>query len=453
MTILILDIGSSSVRAALFDHDAHLIDGAQVQKSHQMRPDGTFDAGTLQMRVESCIDEILKHPAAETIDAVGMDTFVGNMVGLDSENLPLTPLMTYAETRATHDLDALRPIYMATDTHQRTGCPHYTAYLPSQLAWLRRHEPQTLRLVHQWCDLGSFLYRQWFGGTVPISYSCASWTGLLHRQPLTWDAIWLDALDLTTDTFAPLADFNTVQQGLRSDYRLRWSALTDVPFYLAIGDGAAANIGSGATDERYIALTIGTTAALRVVTTDHLPRVPDGLWGYRVDAQRHLIGGATTEGGNIYQWVQKTYQLPNDAEAQIANRDWGAHGLTFVPLLGGERTPGYNPHATGSITGLRLDTTPVDILQAALEGVTLRLKMIFDQIPKRATPKIYAGGGALQQSAIWAQMIADQFACPLQLVEGSVATARGVACLVLSEQHGRDLGRIAASQGRLITPR
>lgn len=453
MNILVVDIGTSSVRAMLFDENANLIPDTSVQIQHQPEQHGCFDIATLQNRVEACIYEVLSLATGHSISAFGMDTFVGNIVGLDRAGQPLTPLLTYAETRARVELEALRSVYNASDTHQRTGCPHYTAYLPSQLAWFRNSHPDTFAQIATWVDLGSYLYRQWFGRDVPMSYSCASWTGLLHRADLTWDALWLAELGLSTENLAPLADFNEAQQGLSHEFATRWPTLADVPFYLAIGDGAAANIGSGATDESAIALTIGTTAALRIVTTAENPPVPDGLWSYRVDTKRHLIGGATTEGGNIYRWVSQTFQLPEDAEAQIENRAWGVHGLEFVPLLGGERTPAYNPDARGTLGGLRFSTTPVDILQAGLESVTHRLKLICDRLPKRPNAQLYAGGGALANSSIWPQMIADHFEMPIALLPHADVTARGVALLILEEKAPFGLSDAFKLDSEVVFPR
>lgn len=458
MTVLAIDIGSSSVRALLFDSSARLIPSALVQYPHSMLTDSSgaayFDVSTIQQQVDRCIDHLLQHPAAKGIQAVGLTTFVGNIVGIDGQHQALTPLLTYADARAVADFEALHPIYHATNTHQRTGCPHYTAYLPSQLHWFQRTQPTLFEQVAQWVDLSSYLYRQWFERDIPMSYSCASWSGLLNRYTLEWDTDWLAVLGLDLSRFASLADYTSVQQGLCPAYAQRWPQLNEVPFYLAVGDGAAANIGSGAVDERSIALTVGTTAALRMVTSADMPSVPAGLWGYRVDAVHHLIGGATSEGGNIYRWVKTTFQLPADAEAQIAQREPDAHGLTFVPHLAGERSPNWNPSATGSIQGLRLTTSPVDILHAALEGVASQLALIANQLPNAASATcIYAGGGALLQSKVWPQLICNKLGRELVLVDSPEVTARGCACLTLGHLYQRPFTDFMPPTGRIITPR
>ncbi|MCB9436225.1 MAG: gluconokinase [Anaerolineales bacterium] len=458
MTVLVIDIGSSSVRALLFDSSARLIPAAFVQHQHQMQTDRAgaayFEVEALQHRVERCIDEVLQHPAAATIQAVGLTTFASNCIGLGADNQPLTPLLTYADSRSSADLETLRHTYLASDTLQRTGCPHHTAYWPGQLAWLHRTQPDVVQQVRQWVDFGSYLYRQWFGVDVPMSYSMASWSGLLNRDTLTWDDVWLRALGMTPQQFPTLADYTATQHGLQPSYALRWPHLLEVPIYLAVGDGAAATIGVGVLDECSMALTVGTTAALRMISSDFMPPVPQGLWAYRVDATRHLIGGATSEGGNVYQWARDTLNLPPDAEQQIIQRLSHTHGLTFVPHLAGERSPNWNPHATGSIHGLRLTTSAVDILQAALEGVAHQLALIAERLPNaESVERVYGGGGALRQSAVWPQIMADALRRELVLIESDEVTARGCACMVLSHLTNQPLAAFEAPTGRVITPR
>ncbi len=445
MTLLVIDVGSSSIRALLFDDEACPIRNAVCSYSHQFTTDppgaAVADAEALRHLIEQCIDEILEHPQAINIRAVGMDTFVGNMLGVDKKWQAITPIYTYADTRSADQVKQLATQIDIQATHQRTGCLHHTAYHPARLHWLRETNPDLASQVTRWIDLGTYCYSTWFGETA-CSYSIASWSGLLNRGELQWDDGWLQLLKRTASDFPTLADYSTPNLGLVADYAERWPDLQDVPFFLAVGDGAAANIGLGAVDPRTIALTVGTTAALRVVTTASHPTVPDGLWGYRVSATHHLLGGATSEGGNIFQWARQTLNLDvADLEAKLGSSEAGQHGITFLPLLAGERSPGWATNATGSIHGLRLSTTPFDLLQAALESVALRLSVIADQLAETAADdaQIFAGGGALTSSLAWAQMITNAINRPLWVVDEVETTARGVAILILAGLENKSL--------------
>ncbi|MCC6616318.1 MAG: gluconokinase [Anaerolineae bacterium] len=444
MAVMVIDIGSSSVRVMLFDGQARAIPGAVASRQYQFanEPAGAAvaDAQLLLQLTEACIDDILQHPKASKVEVVAMAIFTDSLLGLDESGEVVTPVYTYGDTRSAEDVKLLDRQIDSVATHQRTGCMNHTTYLPGRLHWLRRTEPHTFAAVKRWQDFATYLYALWFG-EAPCSYSVASWTGLLNRARLEWDSTWFDLLGLDAAKFPRLSDYDDMQTGLVPDYAARWPLLASVPFCLAVGDGAAANVGSGAVDTSHMALTVGTTAALRVIMDAELPDVPRGLWGYRLDAAHHVIGGATFEGGNIFHWARSVLRLPENDEtlaAELARRPPDSHGLVFLPLLAGERSPGWAGDATGSIVGLRLSTSAVDLLQAAYEGVALRLALTADQLAP-LTPNetsVMAGGGALAASAVWVQTIANALNRTIHLVAETEITARGTAILAL-----RALGR------------
>lgn len=439
MAVLVIDIGSSSVRALLCDETAAPIPGAAATIPHQPRShapgEATYDPLEIRARVESCIDAVMQHPAAAQISVVGMATLASNLLGVDHNSQPVTPLYSYADTRCAADVAVLRATLPVESVHQRTGCLIHTAYHPARLRWLWRTQPELFRQVDQWTDIGTYLYTAWFGDA-PCSYSIASWSGLLSRSDLDWYSILLSELRLEEIGLPPLADYGDGVQGLLPDYAGRWPALRDVPFCLAVGDGAAATIGCGCTDSTRLALSLGTTAALRVVSDDILPAVPEGLWSYLIDARYHLIGGATSEGGNLFQWAQQALRLGDDPvalDAALLDRIPDGHGLTVLPLLAGERSPGWSLDATGTITGLRLSTTPADILQALMEAVALRLALVAEQLGPlaRSDAPVIGGGGALAASTAWSAILASALDRVVYLTNLQEVTARGIAVLAL----------------------
>lgn len=432
MTILVIDVGSSSVRALQFDDHLRPLPHSMHRIEHHFTPEGTADAVHLRTLIETCIDRSLEISPDRSITAVGMATFVGNLLGVDVHGSPITPLFTYADMRSYRDAQYLGQICDLREVHRRTGCRIHPAYHPAKLAWLHRIQPDLYRRVHRWLDLATYCYEIWFARPVPTSYSIASWSGLLNRHTLTWDTDWLAELGIAHDQLPALADFDAALSGLALTFAQRWPALESALFFLAVGDGAAANIGTSGDSPTRPVLTVGTTAAIRIVSPDLIP-VDPGLWAYRVDARRHLIGGATSEGGNIFAWARSVLRLDiPDLDLALRQHPLGAHGLTVLPLLAGERSPGYHGDATGVVLGLRLHTSGLDILQALLEGVALRLRIIYDLLG-RPGDHLLAGGGALMQSPAWAQIIADILGKPLILTDTSEATALGVARLIAAE--------------------
>lgn len=470
MAFLVIDLGSSSVRALLFDDSARLIEGAIRSRKHDFATDqdgkAQAQAERLRALTEACLDDILEHPAAGSIRAVGMASFAGNWLGIDANGQACTPVLTYADTRGHSAIAGLRQrLAGALEAyHQATGCFIHPAYLPAQYAFMRAAQPQALRQMRRISDIGGYLYSHWFGRAVPMSYSIASWSGLLDTDSATWrhDSIRLLLGAQILEKLPALADFDACQLGLSEAYASRWKPLRNVPFFLALGDGAVANLGSGAVDAQHIALTIGTTSALRVIS--RRGKLPAGLWRYLVCQGMPLVGGATSEGGNVFQWAVEMLGLDlASLDARLRQRRPDQHRLTVLPLIAGERSPGWQAEATGAIHGIRRATSKLDIAQAHMEAVAIRLSLIYDQLTAEAAAPdeqktaaahaVMAGGGALQASAAWAQMIADAFNTPIQLLAEAEITARGVALLLRQRLDGIALDADPPRIRRVLHPK
>ena len=440
--VLAIDIGTSSVRGALYDARAHRLEETAAHEAHALTSDasGAAEAPAEEMAacVERVVDAVLASAggAAGTVEAVAMATLAATALGVDGQNRAVTPVYTYADSRAADDVRALRRELDAAAVRQRTGCPLHTAYWPARLRWLRRAGPAAAARVTTWLDLGTYLSRRWLAGAgVPMSYSIASWTGLLDRRALRWDAEILQKLGLTEEALPPLADYTEGRRGLSPDFARRWPALASATFLPAVGDGAAANVGSGCVTPGRIALTVGTTGAMRVMLPGTTPEVPPGLWAYKVGAGETLLGGSFGEGGNVFAWARETLRLPpaHELEAALRGLPPDGHGLTVLPFLAGERSPGWSTSATGAVAGLTTATSPVQVLQACLEAVCYRFALVARLIDEHLDESraIVASGGALTASPAWVQMMADVLQHRVLLSHEAELTSRGAAILAL----------------------
>jgi gluconokinase len=455
--VLTLDIGSSSVRTLLYDGRGRQVAGAGAHEPYELTTtrDGASedDPEAAVARVCRCLDTLLAQigPAARQIGAVAISSMASTFIALDGDGRPLTAVSTYADTRNAEDAGALRAQLNEGQIHERTGCLLRTSYWPARLAWLRRTRPELWIRARGWASLGEYLELRLFGRR-RVSHSLAAWGGLLNRHTLAWDAGLLQAVGIDEEQLAPLADVAEPLVGLAQPFATRWPALTGVPWFPAIGDGAAANVGSGCVDASRIALTVGTTGALRVMSA-RVPQIPAGLWVYRLDRQAALLGGATSEGGNLYAWLRGALRLDGDVDVALGALPPDGHGLTLLPFIAGERSPGWAGDAKASIHGITLDTAPHEILRAALESVAYRFALIAEGLASAGAGQIIASGGALLRSPVWMQIIADALGRPLVASAEPEASSRGAALLALRSLGAIGaLGELPAAEGAAFTP-
>jgi gluconokinase len=428
--VLALDVGSSSVRACVHDEGAApLGETAQLEYGEAASRAGgaELDPDAILAATESAIEQAVATGPA--YDAVGASCFWHSLLGVDSAGRPTTNVLTWRDTRSAPNARRLGAVLEREAVYARTGCPLHPSYWPAKLAWLAETDPDCFRASARFLSFSDYLYQRLYGET-RTSISMASGTGLLDLHACTWDVELVEALGLRPDQLPELSD----------------EPVGDAQAFPALGDGACSNVGAGCVTPDRAALMIGTSGALRVVCETDTARAHDGLFCYRLDAGRVVEGGSLSDGGNLHAWVERTLRLPE--AAGLAERPPDGHGLTFLALLGGERSPGWNPTARGAVTGLSFETTALDLLQAALEGVAYRFAEIADLLPQ--VREVVATGHALLVDPDWTQIVADVLGRPITasgVEEGSLRGAAVAALERLGEQPG------GAPLGRVFEPR
>ena len=382
MSVLALDIGSSSVRAQRFDKRGEADDELRQEKYESDDP----------AEVAAAVRRVL---GDEEPDATSC--FAHSLVAVDRNWNALTPILGWRDTRSTDEADRLARKLDPEAVHARTGAFLHPSFWPAKLTWLAESEPETFSRTACFVSFADYLR-----GEAETSLGMASTSGLLDLATQEWDAELLNILGVEED---------------------RLPRITDVPLW---PDAACSNAGAGCVTRERAALMVGTSGAFRVLYESERPQPKPGLFLYLADARRVVEGGALSDGGNLYGWLERTL---GDASGSLAERDPSDHGLTFLPFLCGERSTGWNPHARGAVHGLTLETTPLDLRQAAYEGVAFRFAAIADRLPD--VREVVATGAGLLHDRDWIQIMADALARPIHVSGVPEASLRGAAVLAL----------------------
>jgi gluconokinase len=416
--VLGIDVGTSSVRAQIFDADAR-----EREAARREYPDENDPARVLDL-VREAVDEAV---GGDRYEAVGGSCFGHSLLALDERGRPLTPILGWRDTRSADSAEWLAQRVDTDAVHARTGCHIHTSYWPAKLAWLAAEQPDVFRTARRFVSFCDFLYAELLGRGVPASASMASATGLLDLHTRAWDEELLATLALEPERLPEISD----------DPVDSW--------YPALLDGACSNIGAGCVTRERAALMVGTSGAFRTVYASAQPQARPGLFIHWVDDVRVVEGGSLSDGGSIVRWLDGTLK---DADGSLAERDPNSHGLMFLTLLGGERSPGWHQHAKGAIEGLTFETTALDLRQAALEGVGFFFAELSERMPE--VEEIVATGGALLKDDDWLQIMADALGRPVTISAVKEASLRGAAVVAL-ERLGQSPP--AGALGRVVEPR
>lgn len=452
--VLALDLGSSSVRAALFDDTATLAAETLSQRRYAIHY--TIDGGaelppeTLRRAARACVAETLRlrsqspHLHQVPVRVLSGCSFWHSLLGLGRDGRPITPVYTWADSRSEPDAARLRSEFSEREIQLRTGCMLRAPFWPAKLRWLRRTEPALFKKVARWTSPAVWIGRDLFG-IETTSHSMASGTGAYSLQSQAWDSQLCDALGIRATQLGPIDDAPVV--GRKVPRALRGAAI-----FSPLGDGAASNVGSGADTEGRIAINIGTSAAVRTVesraeaaSTD----LPFGLFRYVLDAQRTLLGGAISNAGNLRQWCMRelNFKDENAAERTLSRRASASDSITVLPFWVTERAPTWPAGLYGVIAGLAQTTTAGDIFRAVTTSTYYRLADILTEIEKAVGARrtdVVVSGGVLRSPASL-QLLADCLGRDIHVSREMESSLRGAAIHAI-EQLGETVGALSVEK-------
>jgi gluconokinase len=405
--VLALDMGTSSVRAMVLpDGRPGPVTRRTVTVDMDDAGAGTVDGRAYQGALVECLDELDASGALDGVNLVATSAQWHSVVPADAHGEPLGPVLTWFDTRAVPAPGAPGPAD-PDGFHQRTGAWWHRMYWTMRLPWLRAHLGAG---AARFLGLPELVLSGLLDDP-PMSVSMASGTGMLDLAGLRWDE---EAAALAQVRPGELPDLAPAgwRGRLLPAYARRWPALRDAVWTPPIGDGAASNFGAGCRDERRAAVTVGTSAAVRLVQDcppgAPLPWLPQSLWRYRVDHDRVVTGAAYSAGGNLFKWARSVLRLPDGPELEESlDRVEPGAGVWADPRLAGDRPPGIAPPGAGELRGLGITTTAVQIWAGLMDGVCRLVARDLAELEATRTigggepAEVVLAGRAVATSAWW----------------------------------------------------
>lgn len=440
--ILGLDVGTTGTKAVAFGVGSTWRHVA-VREYPLLQPapgQQVQDPEAVMAAVVSALAECAGAVEGAEIVGLSVSTAMHGLIGLDATMRPLTPLLTWADSRSSKQAAALRGTGRAGPLHRRTGTPVHSMTPLTKLLWFAEHEPQTVTRARWWVGLKDYVLWR-LTGTVVTELSSASGTGMLDLAARDWDHEAVALSGAALDQLPPVLS-TTATLGLSSDMASRLRLPKGTPVVVGAADGPLGNLGTGAMAPGVAGLSLGTSGAIRMVVA--APKVdPDGvLFCYALTEQHWVVGGPVSNGGIVVRWAAQALAPDLTDEAGGAHADEalldlaasvpaGSDGLVMLPYLMAERAPLWDPDLSGAYLGLRRRHTRAHLVRAAVEGVCLQLSLILQRLDRiEPVRSVRVTGGAFR-APLWRDVMAATLDRPLYAVGDAEGSALGAAALGL----------------------
>ena len=418
MNLLGIDVGTTSLKAAVFNSEGKMLSSATVD--YALLTEGDRVEFTAERYWEIAQEAIRKVSAEHRIDALAIDTQGETLILTDEKGTPLCNAVVWLDNRAAKEAEEIEQAFGRKRIYEVTGQPEVTATWPAcKLLWFQKHKPELWSRVRKIFLLEDYLLYRLTGEFAAEKTLQSSTLYFDIRSGNWWDEM-LDYLHLTPEMLPRLSESGTLV-GKAGETAVVTGAI----------DQIAGAIGAGVVHKGLVSEMTGTTMAVFVPSESIPPFDPDSIvpCHYNFDGSYCLLSWSPTAGMAL-KWFknnlceQFSFRELDKLAGSVAP---GSNGLVFLPYLCGSTMPKYNPEARASFTGLTLEHTRGHFVRSVLEAVACMLHGMLDYLKIDAEEIRAMGGGA--ESPLWCQIKADMTGKRLVTLENRETACLGAAIL------------------------
>ncbi|MBU5465442.1 gluconokinase [Virgibacillus sp. MSJ-26] len=442
-----VDIGTTSTKAVLFRETGEII--AQENNGYDLY---TPDISTAEQDPEEIFQAVIlsignvmrqSQIKPEKLSFISFSSAMHSLIAIDENGEPLTPCITWADNRSANWAQKIKDEHHGHDIYLKTGTPIHPMSPLSKITWIEHDEKEIAKQTKKYIGIKEYIFNKFFAEYV-VDYSIASATGMMNLKSLSWEESALKVAGIDDSKLSRLVSTEEIFTGCNSVLAEEMGILDTTHFVIGASDGVLSNIGVDAIQKGEVAVTIGTSGAIRTVISEPKTDSKGRIFCYALTEDHWVIGGPVNNGGMVLRWIRDELAA---SEVETANRLGidaydvltriadgvvpGANGLLFHPFLAGERAPLWSSDVRGSFIGLTLNHKKEHMIRAALEGVIFNLYTVFlalTEVMGTEVTSIKATGG-FSRSEVWRQMMADIFDHEVIIPESYESSCLG-ACLL-----------------------
>lgn len=440
--VLVIDQGTTSTRAIIFNQAAELIAIAQKTLPQSFPKDGWVEHNPEQIWndvLEVC-QEVMNNASlnANQIAGLGISNQRETTLLWDRHTgEPIYPAIVWQDRRTTDICERWIAKNLEDTVQERTGLlldPYFSA---SKIRWLLDNVPDAMERAEKgdiaFGTVDTFLVWRLTAGMMHATDATnASRTMLFNIKEQVWDETLLEAFDIPANILPEVKnnsdDFGVVSKEIFG---------ANIPIVGVAGDQQAATIGQACFKPGMMKSTYGTGCFMLLNTGDNLVRSNNRLLAttaYRLnDKPTYALEGSIFVAGAAVQWLVDAVQMIQDAKETeaLALRINNTDGVYLVPAFTGLGAPYWDPKARGAILGLTRDSGVDHIVRAALESVCYQSKDLWLAMEADGAAELdcLRVDGGMSVNDWLMQFLADILDVPVTRPHITETTALGIAFL------------------------
>ena len=428
MQILVIDVGTSSMRGILYREDGQVL--TQQQRSYQVERSGDSveqDAALLGENME----DIIRAIAAEwRMDAISLTAQRSSVIALGRDGQPLHKALMWQDKRSAAICQTLQG--QAAQIYSICGMKPTPVFSAPKMQWMKENLPEVYKKAEKLVGFQEYLLHQMTGQYCTDS-SLASRTCLYDISRQQWSEELVDCFGLDKAKLCQLVPVGSVCGQTTPEFNRRCGLPNGIPVVSAGGDQQCAAMGLGCVQGGSAEVNSGTGSFLIALCQqpvfDPKMRVMcnvsaiEGLW---------ILEGATLSSGTALQWLNQLLFPESGDSFQAFDQACrtvppGANGLLCVPSFAGKGAPDWDSWTRGVFHNLRLDHTRGEFARALLEGIAGEMwdcLEVVQELLEGQVAQLYSAGG-LTKNPDYNQLLADNLNLPVYNPSNREATSLG----------------------------
>jgi gluconokinase len=458
--ILGIDIGTSGTKAVAFGHDGEILANAYRSYEpletnpgyHELDPVVLFEAF-----VEAVSEILLSLNGKASITALCFSSAMHSLLLVDKADQPITNLVTWADLRSREQAARLKASPEGLEIYRLSGTPIHPMTPLCKIMWFHETLPSLFSNAARFISIKEYIVHRLTGKYV-VDYSIASGTGLFDIYHLRWNPVALALAGITVDQLSQPVTTTHIEQ---VNFSLGKDLVLQTEMVLGATDGCLANLGSNAMKHGDVAITIGTSGAVRMVSAAPKYDPKGRIFNYILTPELFVSGGPINNGGVLLKWYTENFLqnnlikpqdkdgiTPSNSEASqnktstpgefesfieiVAKVPAGCEGLIFLPYIQGERAPVWDAEAKGVFFGIKSVHTQAHFMRAIIEGICFSLRDVSLSLEETigTINNVYASGGFVKSPA-WVQILCDIIGKKIYITDTADASSIGAAMLGL----------------------